>query len=97
MALSSATSTHGYPDLHHPLQYRKQEALWKQNCSIGHKQFCACGDFLSHFKWPSGEKGSENQGDRDGETGEDLATGGGEDIEGATLGDGDITDLELLQ
>nr|WCS65704.1 ORF2 [Torque teno Leptonychotes weddellii virus 1] len=88
----------GDPDLHHPLQYRKQEALWKQYCSLKHKEFCLCGDFLAHFKWPTGEGGGGNR-DAAGivPTGGDI-TSGEEDMVGATGGgEGDLTDLELLQ
>nr|WCS65588.1 ORF2 [Torque teno Leptonychotes weddellii virus 1] len=97
MALCAATSTHGYPDLHHPLQFRKAEALWKRDTVIRHNNFCACGDFLSHFKWPStGGEGVAIRGGADGEAGAEDTTGE-ESIMGATIADeDDIPDSELL-
>nr|ASA48998.1 ORF2 [Torque teno Leptonychotes weddellii virus 1] len=93
---SAATTPCGDPDLHHPLQYRKQEALWKLHCSLKHKEFCACPNFLDHFKWPTG---GEGEGIRDvlgGEAEEGPSTG--ENTEGVTMGgEGDLTDSELLQ
>nr|WCS65756.1 ORF2 [Torque teno Leptonychotes weddellii virus 1] len=97
MALCAATSTHGYPDLHHPLQFRKAEALWKQQCSLTHRKFCACGDYLLHFKWPSTGGGGDPSGDQNG--GVDASTYTGEDfpIDADTGEKEDITDEELLQ
>nr|WCS65776.1 ORF2 [Torque teno Leptonychotes weddellii virus 1] len=93
--MCAASSSPGYPDLHHPLQYRKQEALWKQHCSLSHKVFCACGDFLSHFKWSSGGEDTEDPGDQNGGEEEDPGT---ESITGGTSGgEGDISDAELLR
>nr|USZ80604.1 ORF2 [Tick-associated anellovirus 8] len=34
------------------LEYKRAEAHWKKNASYTHNFFCACGDFLSHFRWP---------------------------------------------
>nr|ASA49070.1 ORF2 [Torque teno Leptonychotes weddellii virus 1] len=99
MALCSATSTRGYPDLHHPLQYRKQEALWKQHCVKEHNNFCACGNFLSHFRWPSGGEGIGGRGGQNGEEEESTSTGE-ESIIGATGGGEEedyIPDNVLLQ
>ncbi|WCS65244.1 ORF2 [Grizzly bear anellovirus 8] len=40
------------------LDFKKKEAQWKQICSISHKQFCNCGDYLRHFeKCPTGGDG----------------------------------------
>nr|ASA49018.1 ORF2 [Torque teno Leptonychotes weddellii virus 1]WCS65305.1 ORF2 [Torque teno Leptonychotes weddellii virus 1] len=97
MALCAATSTHGYPDLHHPLQFRKAEALWKRDTVIRHNNFCACGDFLSHFKWPStGGEGTAIRGEVDGEGGV-VENTGEENITSVTMGEEeDIPDSELL-
>nr|ASA48670.1 ORF2 [Torque teno Leptonychotes weddellii virus 1] len=98
VAVSSTSTPPGDPDLHHPLQYRKQEALWKRDLCRAHLKFCACPNFLDHFKWPStGEGGGEDRDVRGG--GVDVATYTGEDMDitGATGGgEGDITDQELL-
>ncbi|WCS65226.1 ORF2 [Grizzly bear anellovirus 2] len=32
------------------MNYKKQEALWKQSISSSHKIFCSCGDYRNHFK-----------------------------------------------
>nr|ASA48586.1 ORF2 [Torque teno Leptonychotes weddellii virus 1] len=86
----------GDPDLHHPLQYRKQEALWKLHCNLKHREFCACPNFLDHFKWPTGEKEKEHHEEADGGTEEDPTIG--ESIIGATIADEeDIPDSELLK
>nr|WCS65820.1 ORF2 [Torque teno Leptonychotes weddellii virus 1] len=97
MALCSATSTCGYPDLHHPLQYRKQEALWKQHCVKKHNEFCACGNFLSHFRWSSGGVGIGGLEGQGGEEKEENSTEE-ESFIGATGTDEDyIPDKDLLQ
>nr|ASA48518.1 ORF2 [Torque teno Leptonychotes weddellii virus 1]ASA48521.1 ORF2 [Torque teno Leptonychotes weddellii virus 1] len=84
------------PDLHHPLKFRQAEAKWKRGVSLAHAAFCSCGNFLLHFKWCGGER--RDTGDPDGaDGGVDAATNTGEDITGHTGGDGDVTDLELLQ
>nr|WBM82749.1 MAG: ORF2 [Torque teno polar bear virus 48] len=31
------------------LDHKKKEAIWKQQCSISHKLWCNCGDYLSHL------------------------------------------------
>nr|WCS65301.1 ORF2 [Torque teno Leptonychotes weddellii virus 1] len=93
--MCAALPSSGFPDLHHPYQYRKSEALWKKQLSQAHLEFCACGNFLNHFRWPTGGGGGENQGDRDGGRTEERDTG--EDLIGATGGEGDISDQELLQ
>nr|WCS65596.1 ORF2 [Torque teno Leptonychotes weddellii virus 1] len=93
--MCAVASTPGYPDLHHPLQYRRKEALWKRDISLKHSEFCLCGNFLSHFKWSSGEGGTENREGQDGEEKENISTG---DAEGDTFGgEGDISDIELLR
>nr|WCS65876.1 ORF2 [Torque teno Leptonychotes weddellii virus 1] len=94
----ATTSTRGDPDLHHPLQYRKQEALWKLHCSLEHKKFCACPNFLDHFIWHStGGEGRELREGVDGGDGEEAITGE-ENITSDTMGEGeDIPDSELLQ
>nr|WCS65381.1 ORF2 [Torque teno Leptonychotes weddellii virus 1] len=99
VALSSAPSTPGDPDLHHPLQYRKQEALWKRNISISHSLFCSCGNFLDHFKWPStgGEKDGENLEGRGGGVDVGTSTEEVDSIGEDTMGEGDISDQELLR
>nr|ASA48914.1 ORF2 [Torque teno Leptonychotes weddellii virus 1] len=99
VALPSTPLTPGDPDLHHPLQYRKQEALWKRNLSLTHSKFCACKNFLDHFKWPfAGGGGGDGQGGAAG--GVDVATFTGEDLDVTGItgdGEGDISDSELLQ
>nr|ASA48622.1 ORF2 [Torque teno Leptonychotes weddellii virus 1] len=94
--MSAAASSPGYPDFHHPLQFRRQEALWKQYCSLKHREFCACPNFLDHFKWSTGERGGGDREDQDGGAtgGEDI---GGDTPIGITGGEGDISDAELLQ
>nr|ASA48550.1 ORF2 [Torque teno Leptonychotes weddellii virus 1]ASA48578.1 ORF2 [Torque teno Leptonychotes weddellii virus 1]ASA49038.1 ORF2 [Torque teno Leptonychotes weddellii virus 1]WCS65608.1 ORF2 [Torque teno Leptonychotes weddellii virus 1] len=96
--MCAAPASPGYPDLHHPLQYKRREALWKSHCRITHSEFCDCGNFLLHFKWPStGEKGSEGTGGRDGEEEENISTGE-ENITADTMGEEeDIPDSALLQ
>nr|ASA48718.1 ORF2 [Torque teno Leptonychotes weddellii virus 1] len=93
--MCAAVPTPGVPDLHHPYQYRKSEALWKKQLSQSHLAFCLCGNFLNHFRWPTGEGDGGNRGDRDGGPIEERDTG--EDLIGATGGGGDISDHELLQ
>nr|WCS65880.1 ORF2 [Torque teno Leptonychotes weddellii virus 1] len=97
MAVCPTSSPCGYPDLHHPLQYRKQEALWKQHCVKTHNQFCLCGNFLSHFKWPSG--GVDIGGIVAPNGGAEGENSTGEDIIGATGTEEEayIQDSELLQ
>nr|WCS65700.1 ORF2 [Torque teno Leptonychotes weddellii virus 1] len=96
MADSTAPTPCGDPDLHHPLQYRKQEALWKLHCSLKHKEFCACPNFLDHFKWPTGGEGEGLHGGLGGGEGGELTSG--EDITAVTMGEEeDIPDSELLQ
>nr|WCS65385.1 ORF2 [Torque teno Leptonychotes weddellii virus 1] len=99
VAVPSTPSTPGDPDLHHPLQYRKQEALWKRNISLSHSMFCACKNFLDHFKWPSTGGGEDGGNQEDHVGGVDVATSTEEveDIGGDTMGEGDISDQELLQ
>nr|WCS65576.1 ORF2 [Torque teno Leptonychotes weddellii virus 1] len=93
--MCAALPSSGFPDLHHPYKYRKSEALWKKQLSQAHLNFCACGNFLNHFRWPTGGGGGENREDRDGGPTEEKDTG--EDLIGATGGEGDISDQELLQ
>nr|WCS65552.1 ORF2 [Torque teno Leptonychotes weddellii virus 1] len=96
--MCAALPSSDFPDLHHPDQYRKSEARWKKQLSKQHLEFCACGNFLNHFRWPTGEEGGGNRGDRDGGPIEEGATGGEEeDIEGRTMAEEDISDQELLQ
>nr|ASA48862.1 ORF2 [Torque teno Leptonychotes weddellii virus 1] len=96
VADSSTLTPCGDPDLHHPLQYRKQEALWKLHCSLKHKEFCACPNFLDHFKWPTGGEGEGLHEGAVGGTAAESTTG--ENIEGITMGEEeDIPDSELLQ
>nr|WCS65317.1 ORF2 [Torque teno Leptonychotes weddellii virus 1]WCS65321.1 ORF2 [Torque teno Leptonychotes weddellii virus 1]WCS65852.1 ORF2 [Torque teno Leptonychotes weddellii virus 1] len=94
--MCAVASPPGYPDLHHPLQYRKQEALWKRDLALKHREFCSCGNFLFHFKWPSGEKDTGDREDQNGEGDGDPTTG---DIVGGTGGGegGDVSDIELLR
>lgn len=33
-------------------EYKIQEAYWKKNISATHRFFCACPNWLLHFKWP---------------------------------------------
>nr|WCS65508.1 ORF2 [Torque teno Leptonychotes weddellii virus 1] len=99
MALCAATSTHGYPDLHHPLQFRKAEALWKRECVASHARFCACGNFLAHFRWPStGGSVSGDLGGQDGGEKGAISTGE-EEVIPDTMGEEEdgIPDSELLQ
>nr|WCS65764.1 ORF2 [Torque teno Leptonychotes weddellii virus 1] len=96
MADPSTLTPCGDPDLHHPLQYRKQEALWKLHCSLEHKKFCACPNFLDHFKWPTtGGRDTENPEGQDGGPTEENSTE--EDIMAVTTFGEDIPDSALLQ
>nr|WCS65816.1 ORF2 [Torque teno Leptonychotes weddellii virus 1] len=98
MADLTALTPCGDPDLHHPLQYRKQEALWKLHCSLKHKEFCACPNFLDHFKWPTGEGGEGGHDALDGEATEGVSTGG-ENMDtaiGVTGKEEEVPDRELL-
>nr|ASA48890.1 ORF2 [Torque teno Leptonychotes weddellii virus 1] len=83
VALPTTSTPPGDPDLHHPLQYRKQEALWKRNLSLSHSAFCSCKNFLDHFKWPSA--GAEGGGQEGLAGGVDASTSTEED--GDPLGD----------
>nr|ASA49034.1 ORF2 [Torque teno Leptonychotes weddellii virus 1] len=97
MASLPAIGVSDNPDLHHPLKFRQAEARWKRGVSIAHAAFCACGNFLLHFKWCGEGRGDgENPGGADGgDTGEDFIE---EDLEGRTIAEGDtVTDQELLQ
>nr|WCS65349.1 ORF2 [Torque teno Leptonychotes weddellii virus 1]WCS65377.1 ORF2 [Torque teno Leptonychotes weddellii virus 1] len=96
MACASNNPAADVPDLHHPFQYRKSEARWKQKLSLEHLKFCACGNFLLHFKWPSGDDAIGGRGGA--VTVADASTSTEEDILGTTGGgEGDISDQELLQ
>nr|ASA48566.1 ORF2 [Torque teno Leptonychotes weddellii virus 1] len=97
--MCAAPASPGDPDLHHPLQYKRREALWKRDCSLRHSEFCACGDYLLHFKWSSGGVGIGGQEGPGGAEREEPDTGG-ESIIGATGGGEEedyIQDSELLQ
>nr|WCS65688.1 ORF2 [Torque teno Leptonychotes weddellii virus 1] len=94
---AAADDCSDFPDFAHPLKFRQAEAKWKRGVSLAHSQFCLCGDFLSHFKWPSGRGAGGDPDDHAGGVDESTSTGGG-DITGHTGdGEGDISDLELLQ
>nr|WCS65848.1 ORF2 [Torque teno Leptonychotes weddellii virus 1] len=95
--MCAASSSPGYPDLYHPLQYKKREALWKRDLNLKHREFCACGNFLLHFKWPSTGGEGGDTGGQDGGTGEEDSTK--EDMEGITGTDVEdpIPDSALLQ
>nr|ASA48874.1 ORF2 [Torque teno Leptonychotes weddellii virus 1] len=95
--MCAALPTPGVPDLHHPDQYRKLEARWKKQLSRAHLDFCLCGNFLNHFRWPTGEGGTGDRAEAD-TAGTVADITGEEDMVGATGGgEGDLTDLELLQ
>nr|WCS65269.1 ORF2 [Torque teno Leptonychotes weddellii virus 1] len=97
MASLPAIGVSDNPDLHHPLKFRQAEARWKRGVSIAHAAFCACGNFLLHFKWcGEGREGTGGQEGADGGADEGPSTGDA-DITGHTTGEEDITDLELLQ
>nr|WCS65680.1 ORF2 [Torque teno Leptonychotes weddellii virus 1] len=97
MASLPAIGVSDNPDLHHPLKFRQAEAKWKRGVSVAHAAFCACGNFLLHFKWcGEGRRDTENREGADGEVAENTCTGEG-DITGHTGGEEDITDIELLQ
>nr|ASA49058.1 ORF2 [Torque teno Leptonychotes weddellii virus 1] len=98
MASSSDYPAADFPDLHHPFQYRRLEARWKQKLSHEHLAFCSCGNFLLHFKWPSGDDAIGGRGGAVTVADAATCTGEDEDIQGGTGGgEGDISDRELLQ
>nr|WCS65516.1 ORF2 [Torque teno Leptonychotes weddellii virus 1] len=89
----------GYPDLYHPLQYKRKEALWKRDLRIAHASFCDCNNFLDHFKWPTTGKG--DGGDREDRGGvADASTYTGEDGIAINMDTGEkeeVSDQDLLQ
>nr|ASA48686.1 ORF2 [Torque teno Leptonychotes weddellii virus 1] len=95
--MSAAIGVSDVPDLTHPLKFRQAEAKWKRAMSIAHQAFCSCGNFLLHFKWCSERGVGGDLADHAG--GVDASTStSGENVTGRTGdGEGDITDLELLQ
>nr|WCS65532.1 ORF2 [Torque teno Leptonychotes weddellii virus 1] len=97
MASLPAIGVSDNPDLHHPLKFRQAEAKWKRGVSLAHAAFCACGNFMLHFKWCGEGRGdTENREGADGEA-TDADCTGEENITGRTGGGEDISDLELLQ
>nr|ASA48570.1 ORF2 [Torque teno Leptonychotes weddellii virus 1] len=95
--MSAAIGRADVPDLAHPLKFRQAEARWKRAVSVAHQAFCSCGNYLLHFKCCTGSGVGGDLGDHAG--GVDASTStDGENITGRTGGgEGDISDLELLQ
>nr|WBM82695.1 MAG: ORF2 [Torque teno polar bear virus 30] len=68
------------------MNYKKQEAQWKRSISFSHSIFCNCGDYLNHFKCPSGGTGG-------GFIGADVSPGEGVSFITATPGTEDGEDV----
>ncbi|ASH99103.1 ORF2 [Giant panda anellovirus] len=54
-------------------QFQKQQAQWFQICSLSHRQFCNCGDWIDHLSKYQRRRQKCLQGIEGGDTGEGLS------------------------